>query len=200
MRSSPSEVVIRAGHPVARSCVTAEPASPHGVVRPFSVLSVGEVAAYWIHRALLRPRTLTGSGPWSFSSPTAPPVVSEQGAHPLLGFHSPTGCYRSQPQHREPFHAFGSRPALSLSWGSSPYSGRQHEGFGLPGGFHTTSTLRPQGSSPSRRLTPLRAFRRLPAGPLLGFRLQGLAPANRYGALSGMSRAFLTLPTPIVAR
>jgi hypothetical protein len=47
MRCSPSEVVIRAGHPVARSGVTAEPASPHGVVRPFSVLSAGEVAAYW---------------------------------------------------------------------------------------------------------------------------------------------------------
>jgi hypothetical protein len=103
MRSSPSEVVIRAGHPAARPGVTAEPASPLGVVRPFSVLSAGEVAAYWILRALLRPRALASSGPWSFSSPTAPRVVSEQGAHPLLGFHSPTGYCRSQPQHREPF-------------------------------------------------------------------------------------------------
>jgi hypothetical protein len=94
----------------------------------------------------------------------------------------------------------GSNPMLSLSWGFSPYSGRQHERSGYPGGFHTTSTLRPQGSSPSRRLAPSRAFRRLPAGPLLGFHLQGFVPADRYGALSGMSRAFLTLPTPIVAR
>jgi len=72
-------------------------------VRPFSVFSVGEVAAYRICRTLLRPRTLTGSGPWSFPSPTTPQVVSKHGAHPLLGFHSPTGYYRSQPQHREPF-------------------------------------------------------------------------------------------------
>jgi hypothetical protein len=200
MRCSPSEVVIRAGHPVARSGVTAEPASPHGVVRPFSVLISRRSSGALVHRALLRPRTLAGSGPWSFPSPTTPQVVSKHGAHPLLGFHSPTGCYRSQPQYREPFHAFGSGPVLSLSWGFHPYSGRQHEGFGYPDGFHTTGTLRPQGSSPSRRLAPLRAFRRLPAGPLLGFRLQGLAPASSYGALSGMSRAFLTLPTPTVAR
>lgn len=62
----------------------------------------------------------------------------------------------------------------SLSWGFAPFSGRQHERSGYPGDFHVTGTLRPQGSSPSRRLAPSRAFRRLPAGPLLGLLPSGL--------------------------
>lgn len=75
MRVAPSEVT-RASHPAARLGVSAEPASPLGVVRPFSVLSAGEVAAYWLDRALLRPWILAGPGPWSLPSPTAPRAVS----------------------------------------------------------------------------------------------------------------------------
>lgn len=81
-------------------------------------------------------------------------------------------------------------PVLSLSWGFHPYSGRQHEGYGSPGGFHATSTVRPQGSSPSRRLAPLRAFRRLPAGPLLGFQPSGPCSCRQ------LRRPFEHVPNP----
>jgi hypothetical protein len=156
-------------HPAARPGVTTGPASPLGVAMPFSVFSVVAVAAHRIRRALLRPWNLTDPGPWSLPTPTALPVVSEQVAHPLLGFHSPTGYGRSQPWHREPYHAWSSdrcHPSPGVLVPSAVVSTRDPV---TPMTFHVTGTLRPQGSSPSRRLAPSRAFRRLPAGPLLGF-------------------------------
>jgi hypothetical protein len=174
MRSSPSEVVLRAGHPAARSGVTTEPASPLGVVRPFSVLSVSEVAAYRIDRALLRPSALAGPGPWSFPSLAAPRVVSEFEAHPLLGFHSPTGFGRSLPQHREPFTRrllAGAVPLLGFqSLQRSPARRIRfprwlpHHQHRAPSGFFALSTPCSPSSLPTvaRRAAPgIDAFRAL---------------------------------------
>jgi hypothetical protein len=46
---------------------------------------------------------LSQPGPWSIPSTTAPRCPFKRRSHPLLGFHSPTGCYRRLPPRCEPF-------------------------------------------------------------------------------------------------
>jgi len=176
-------------HPAARFGVSVEPASPRGVVRPFSVLSASEVAAYWILRALLRPWILTDPGPWSLPSPTAPRDVSNaQHIHSWV-FTLLQGMAGANPSTGRPDTRGASDPMLSLSWGFAPFSGRQLERSGQPGDFHITGTLRPQGSSPSRRLAPSRAFQRLLAGPLLGLQPSGPSSCRQ------VRRPFGTVPS-----
>jgi hypothetical protein len=158
-------------------------------------LSADAVAARWIRRALLRRWNLADPGPWSLPTPTAPSVVSERLAHPLLGLHSPTGYGRSQPWHREPLHAWSSdrcHPSLGVLVPSADVSTRD------PVTPVTSTSPAPcvlRVLRPLDALLPLEPSSGCPPGRSWDSSLQGLAPADRYGALSGMSRAFLTLPT-----
>jgi hypothetical protein len=192
--------IARVSHPAARPGVTTGPASPRGVAMPFSVFSIGAVAAHRIHRALLRPWNLADPGPWSLPTPTALPVVSDRVAHTLVGFHSPTGYGRSQPWHREPYHAWSSdrcHPSPGVSVPSAVVSTRD------PVTPMTSTSPAPcvlRVLRPLDALLPLEPSDGCPPGRSWDSSLQGLAPAGRYGALSSMSRAFLTLPIPIVAR
>jgi len=181
-RSVPSEV--SGSFSSRRAGVAVGVTSPRGVVRLFSVSRTGEPAGVSGLPALsfdLGPSRCLVPGAVPRSS--CPTFVADRGAPPLLSFHSPSGYCRRSPQHREPSHAYGSWPVLSLSWGFGPFSGQQRKGAVRPGGSRPPApcVLRVR---PSRRLAPLRAFRSLPTGPLLGFLPSGLRSSRRSGALS----------------
>jgi hypothetical protein len=165
------------------------PASPHEVVRPFSVLvdsraerQIGFTASSFS----LGPRE---RGSWRVLSHRAEGARIEHRGHPLLGFPPSTGSYRISPGHRErprDRSSFRYLPSPGVSFPTAITTAKEPFPPGFPAPRHHAS------SDFERLLTPFSPSQ-LPA--LSGWVAPGIHPSGPFSSRRGGASFRTTEPS-----
>jgi len=181
--------------------------SPHGVVRPYSVLSASEVATVSVGRALLRPRAPREA--WSLEpslthrAPRAFPFAKHIHSWAFTLLQGVTEDHPSAASRITRPARTGTVPLMGFSslqrspTRRSRFTRRFHPP--TPCVLRVRSRARSLSSSrasPSRRFAPLRAFQSFLTRPLLGFRPSGLCSSRRSGALASRPEPSCPLLSP----